>query len=149
SSILLLPATDFVSMNIAIPRLGTYHEETDSASDDNDITSKDNKALKFPNWSRFAGIVVDVALSIPDNGWLVQAQTVSLIEESPLMDGVGIIILVVFFVPGFVYGIMSGKLKNTKDLGKMLTDSMATMGSFIVIVFFASQLLAYLNWSNL
>lgn len=65
------------------------------------------------------------------------------------MDGVGIIILVVFFVPGFVYGIMSGKLKNTKDLGKMLTDSMATMGSFIVIVFFASQLLAYLNWSNL
>ncbi len=149
SSIILLPAIYFVSMKIVIPRLGTYKEETDSSSDDNEITSKENKALKFANWSFFAVIVILLALSIPENGWLRNAKTGSLIEESPLMDGVGIIILVVFFVPGFVYGIMSGKLKNTKDLGKMLTDSMATMGSFIVIVFFASQLLAYLNWSNL
>ena len=38
---------------------------------------------------------------------------------------------------------------STKDLGKMLADSMASMGSFIVIVFFAAQLLAFLEWSNL
>ena len=31
----------------------------------------------------------------------------------------------------------------------MITDSMSSMGSFIVIVFFAAQLLAFLEWSNL
>jgi aminobenzoyl-glutamate transport protein len=31
----------------------------------------------------------------------------------------------------------------------MFTDSMSSMGSFIVIVFFAAQLLAFLEWSNL
>ena len=52
-------------------------------------------------------------------------------------------------MPGLVYGIIMKEFKNSKDLGKMLADSMASMGSFIVIVFFAAQLLAFLEWSNL
>ena len=44
---------------------------------------------------------------------------------------------------------MMKEFKNSKDLGKMLADSMSSMGSFIVIVFFAAQLLAFLEWSNL
>lgn len=35
------------------------------------------------------------------------------------------------------------------DLGKMFGDAVGSMGTFIVIVFFAAQLLAYLKWSNL
>ena len=31
----------------------------------------------------------------------------------------------------------------------MIADSLGSMGSFIVIVFFAAQLLAFLEWSNL
>ena len=31
----------------------------------------------------------------------------------------------------------------------MISDSLATMSSFILIVFFAAQLLAFLKWSNL
>ena len=42
-----------------------------------------------------------------------------------------------------------GEIKNTKDLGSMIAESLGSMGSFIVIVFFASQLLAFLEWSNL
>ncbi|WP_239769733.1 AbgT family transporter [Mammaliicoccus sp. P-M57] len=151
STIVLLPAIYYVSMKIVIPRLGTYHPNDDSNEDEsnNEITTKERKALKFANISFLIVIGVLLALSIPENGWLRNSDTGSLIEKSPLMDGVGIVILVVFFVPGFVYGIVSGKIGNTKDLGKMLSDSMSTMGSFIVIVFFAAQLLAYLEWSNL
>ena len=66
-----------------------------------------------------------------------------------VINGVGLIILVVFLVPGTIYGILSGEIKNTKDLGSMVAESLGSMGSFIVIVFFASQLLAFLEWSNL
>ena len=31
----------------------------------------------------------------------------------------------------------------------MISDSLGSMGSFILIVFFAAQLLAFLQWSNL
>ena len=47
-----------------------------------------------------------------------------------------------------VYGILSKQIKNSKDLGSMISDSLGSMGSFILIVFFA-QLLAFLQWSNL
>lgn len=151
SSFILLPVIYFVSMKIVIPRLGKYEVEGEAAISvqENEISTKENKALKFANISFLVVLAILLALSIPENGWLRNAETGSLIEKSPLMDGVGIVILIVFFVPGFVYGVVSGKIKNTKDLGKMLTESMATMGSFIVIVFFAAQLLAYLEWSNL
>lgn len=151
STIILLPAIYYVSMKVVIPRLGIYKpdEGSEDRSDDNEISAKESKALKFANISFFVVVAILLALAIPENGWLRNPKTGSLIEKAPLMDGVGIIILVIFFVPGFVYGILSGKISNTKDLGKMLSDSMSTMGSFIVIVFFAAQLLAYLEWSNL
>ena len=151
STIILLPAIYYVSMKIVIPRLGEYKPNEDTENDEakNEISAKENKALKFANISFMIVVGVLLALSIPENGWLRNPKTGSLIEKAPLMDGVGIIILIVFFVPGFVYGIVSGRIGNTKDLGKMLSDSMSTMGSFIVIVFFAAQLLAYLEWSNL
>lgn len=149
STIILLPAIYFVSMKIVIPRLGQYKKASEIDESNNQISSKESKALKFANLSFIIVIAILLIMAVPENGWLRNAKTGSLIEESPLMDGVGIIILIIFFVPGFVYGILSGKISNTKDLGKMFTDSMSTMGSFIVIVFFAAQLLAYLNWSNL
>ncbi|MCY1052689.1 AbgT family transporter, partial [Mammaliicoccus sciuri] len=151
STIILLPAIYYVSMKVVIPRLGIYKpdEGSEDQRDDNEISAKESKALKFANISFFVVVALLLALAIPENGWLRNPKTGSLIDKAPLMDGVGIIILVIFFVPGFVYGILSGKISNTKDLGKMLSDSMSTMGSFIVIVFFAAQLLAYLEWSNL
>ncbi|WP_323704158.1 AbgT family transporter [Mammaliicoccus sp. Dog046] len=151
STVVLLPAIYFVSMKIVIPRLGTYQGEhqLNNEQDSEEISSKESRALKYANISIGVVILILLALCIPENGWLRNPKTGSLIENAPLMDGVGMIILVVFFVPGFVYGILSGKIANTKDLGRMLTESMSTMGSFIVIVFFAAQLLAYLEWSNL
>ncbi len=140
STIILLPAIYYVSMKVVIPRLGTYKpdEGSEDQRDDNEISAKESKALKFANISFFIVVALLLALAIPENGWLRNPKTGSLIDKAPLMDGVGIIILVIFFVPGFVYGILSGKISNTKDLGKMLSDSMSTMGSFIVIVFFAA-----------
>ncbi|SUM34841.1 transporter [Staphylococcus gallinarum] len=72
-----------------------------------------------------------------------------MLNDAPIINGVGLLILILFLVPGLVYGVMMKVFNSTKDLGKMLADSMASMGSFIVIVFFAAQLLAFLEWSNL
>ena len=40
-------------------------------------------------------------------------------------------------------------MRSTKKFAEMLGDAMSTMGPFIVIVFFAAQMLAYFKWSNL
>ncbi|ARD75379.1 AbgT family transporter [Staphylococcus xylosus] len=152
SIIVLLPSVYWVTMRFVIPRLGTYDTSNSDIKVDEEnkgLTPEENKAVFWANISFFAMIALLILLAIPQNSFLRNAKTGSLLNDAPIINGVGLIILVLFLVPGLVYGIKMKVFHNSKDLGKMLADSMGSMGSFIVIVFFAAQLLAFLEWSNL
>src|SRR5699024_6879169 len=101
------------------------------------------------NWSLLATIVIVAVLALMPNSFLANAETGSLISGSPFMDGITVLMTIMFFVPGFVYGKMTGRVKDSHDLSRMLSSSMADMGSFIVIIFFSSQMMAYFSWSNM
>ena len=138
-----------VTSKITIPRLGGYtnpefvHEEIE------EITDRQRSALRWANWSAILVVLAIVALSIPANGLMRNGETGSLLADSPLMNGVAILLAVLFFVPGLVYGMRTGKIRSSRDAAAMMTESMAGMGGFVVIVFFASQMLAFFGWSNL
>lgn len=152
SVLVLLPSVYWVTMRFVIPRLGKYDDSNSAiqADDSNSkLTPQENRAVFWANISFFVLIVLLIILAIPQHSFLRNANTGSLLNDAPIINGVVLIILVLFLVPGLVYGIMVKEFKNSKDLGKMLADSMSSMGSFIVIVFFAAQLLAFLEWSNL
>lgn len=148
----LLPAVYWVTMRFVIPRLGSYDDTQSNIKIDDDnhgLTSKESKAVFWANISFITTLILLILMAIPQNSFLRNAKTGSLLNDSPIINGVGLIILLIFLVPGLVYGIIMKEFNSSKDLGKMLADSMASMGSFIVIVFFAAQLLAFLEWSNL
>ncbi|PHK48941.1 AbgT family transporter [Staphylococcus edaphicus] len=152
SVVVLLPSVYWVTMRFVIPRLGSYDDSNSDIHVDDEntgLTREENRAVFWANISFFIMIALVIILAIPQNSFLRNAKTGSLLNDAPIINGVGLIILVLFLVPGLVYGILMKEFKNTKDLGKMLADSMSSMGSFIVIVFFAAQLLAFLEWSNL
>ena len=94
-------------------------------------------------------LLVIAALTIPENGLLRNPKTGSIINDSPLMDGIVPIITILFLVPGLVYGFVAKTMRTSRQFAEMLGEAMSTMGPFIVIVFFASQMLAYFTWSNL
>jgi aminobenzoyl-glutamate transport protein len=48
-----------------------------------------------------------------------------------------------------VYGIVTRHVKSDRDAAKMMSDTMGTMGAYIVMAFFAGQFIAYFSWSNL
>lgn len=149
SVFVLLPIVWLVTTKITIPRLGSYDNPEFVDSDEGEITDRQRSALKWANWSMLAVVVVIAALSIPSNGLMRNAETGSLLNNSPLMNGIALLITILFFVPGLLFGVKSGTIKSSRDMARMMTESMSSMGNFIVIVFFASQMLAYFNWSNL
>lgn len=152
SVLVLLPAVYWVTMRFVIPRLGSYDDSNSDIQVDDEntgLTTEENRAVFWANISFFIMVALLIILAIPQGSFLRNAKTGSLLNDAPIINGVGLIILVLFLVPGLVYGLMMKEFKNSKDLGKMLADSMSSMGSFIVIVFFAAQLLAFLEWSNL
>lgn len=149
SVFVLLPIVWVVTTKVTIPRLGTYDNPDFVVHETSEVTDRQRKALRWANWSMLLVVLAIVALSIPSNGLMRNAETGSLLNNSPLMNGIALLITILFFVPGLIFGIMAGTIKNTRDMGRMMTESMASMGNFIVIVFFASQMLAYFSWSNL
>src|SRR5699024_7672994 len=71
------------------------------------------------------------------------------IIQSPFMSSLVPIIAILFFIPGLVYGIVTKSIKNDKDVAGQMTDTMASMGMFIVLAFAAGQFVAYFTESNL
>jgi aminobenzoyl-glutamate transport protein len=52
-------------------------------------------------------------------------------------------------VAGLAYGIGAKTIKSDNDVVKGMSKSMETLGSYIVLVFFAAQFVAFFNWTNL
>ncbi|MEC9441595.1 MAG: AbgT family transporter [Myxococcota bacterium] len=68
---------------------------------------------------------------------------------APLFDSIEVLITVLFIIPGVVYGILTGKVRNDRDVAKMASAAMAAMGAYIVLAFVAGQFVAYFNHTNL
>ena len=149
STPVLLVVIYWILTRYTLPRMGEYEISEENQLEENEITDKDRKAVKWGNWSFILYLIGLVFLTAPENGILRNQETGSIVNDSPLMNGIGIIMTAAFFIPGLVYAWRAGKIKNSHDFSRILTKSMSTMGGFIVIVFFASQMMAYFNWSNL
>ncbi|RYG73021.1 AbgT family transporter [Lentibacillus lipolyticus] len=146
SAVLLVFIIYFVTKKVTIPRLGTYQG---AGMDNEPLDETKVKALRWANLAALVTAGFFLVLVIPENGLLRNPETNSILNESPFMDSIVFIITILFFVPGLVYGLRAKTIKSSKDFGGMLSDAMGTMGSYIVLVFFAAQMLAYFKWSNL
>ena len=54
-----------------------------------------------------------------------------------------------FAIPGLAYGIAAGSIKSDRDAAKIMGETMAGMGPYIVLAFFAAQFVEYFRYSGL
>jgi len=59
------------------------------------------------------------------------------------------LLFVGFFLPGLAYGVASRSLRSDRDVAKILGDTMASMGPYVVLAFFAAQFIEYFRHSGL
>ncbi|MGL4654960.1 MAG: AbgT family transporter [Sarcina sp.] len=147
STILIAIVGTLVTEKIVEPRLGEYKGKA-KADKNMDITDKEKRGLKFAGVASILVAIVLGIATIPQNAILRNAETGSLVEKAPFMNSIVIIIAIVFLVLGVAYGIGAGSIKNDKDVIKEMSKTMSTMGGYLVLVFFASQFVAYFAQSN-
>ena len=155
STIILAITGVIVNAKIVEPRLGQYRNENVSAANAKDtaadkLTALQEKGLKWAVLAFVLFLAAIAALCIGDNAFMADPKTKSVLAfKSPLMQGIVPIIAGMFLIPGLVYGITTRSIKSDKDVVSMMSQSMNTMGGYIVLAFMASQFLAYFNWSNI
>jgi aminobenzoyl-glutamate transport protein len=59
------------------------------------------------------------------------------------------LIFIGFLVPGLAFGFAAGRLRNDRDVASVLGETMAGMGPYIVLAFFAAQFVAYFSYSGI
>lgn len=150
SCFILTAIGTFVTERYIAPRFdGTPYEDTgyDASAE---VTPAEKKGLKCAGIAVLIYIVIVVALCIGPNAFMKDPETGSLLASAaPLMAGMVPLITLLFFIPGVIYGVVAGKIKNDKDVAALLYESMAGMGSYIVLAFAAGQFLALFNSSNM
>lgn len=145
ASVLILTIVGtIVTEKVIEPRLGKYEGEVEDEVDY--LKPIEKKGL----WAAFISIIITsiflALLAIPNFGPLGGEGK---FVDSPFLKTLVPVLLIFFFVPGLVYGIVTKEIKNDKDVANKLGDTMATMGMYIVLAFAAGQFVAYFNHTNL
>lgn len=147
SGFLVVVVGTWVTEKIVEPRLGKYDGNAERLPIEQ-LTKTEKKGLRGAGIALLLTLIALAFTIIPENGIFRDPQTGSVLH-SPFFKGIIIAILIMFFIPGLVYGIIVGTIKGDKDVAKFLGQSMSGMGGYIVLVFFAAQFVYFFNYSNL
>jgi len=147
STFFLAGVGTWITEKLVVPRLGKY-EGSEKVEELKLLTSNEKRGLKFALVASliFTGIIL--LGTIPVDGFLRNPETGELLR-SPFMSGIVAFIFLGGAFTGIAYGIGAGTFKSDKDAVKGMAKSMETLGTYIVLVFFAAQFVAFFNWTNL
>ena len=144
-----------VTKYVVEPMLGTW-DPADSDMEElpkqDAPTAEEKRAFGISIAVMTAVASVIAAMTLVPGGPLmvdVPAGTPAVSGLAPLFDSIEVLITVLFIIPGVVYGVLTGKVKNDRDVAKMASAAMAAMGAYIVLAFVAGQFVAYFNHTNL
>ena len=147
SAVMITFVGGWVTEKVVEPRLGKYNGNAEALRVEG-ISDLERKGLKWAGIATLLFIVVMAMTIIPENGLLRDPQTGGILR-SPFFSGIVVGLMLLFFIPGLVYGIIVGTIKSDKDVIKHMTASMKGLASYIVLVFFAAQFIYWFNYSNL
>jgi aminobenzoyl-glutamate transport protein len=147
STFFVAAAGTWVTEKIVIPRLGKFSGQEEEVTLER-LTADEKRGLVY---AAVASLVFTVFLllgTVPAEGFLRDPETGGLLR-SPFMSGIVALLFLGAAFVGIAYGWGARTIRSDSDVVDGMQKSMQTLGLYIVIVFFASQFVAYFKWSNL
>lgn len=148
SAIIVAFVSTVVTVKVVEPRLGKFEGRREETVSHTELTETEKKATKKAGISVCIYLAVIVILCIPSNSFL-RGEGGSLIEGAPLMDSLVFFLILLFFIPGIVYGRATGKIKKAGDAAGFLYDGVKPFAPFIVNAMIIAQFLTMFDKSNI
>jgi aminobenzoyl-glutamate transport protein len=154
STFMIAALVTIVTVKWVEPRLGPYTGDL-PREEMAQPTPLERKGLKRAGYVCLAWIALILAGLLPENG-ILRGTTVlydGTIEYSllatPILRGFITVLFLIGISAGVVYGFTVGTYKQAKDVVGGMNDSIKTLASYLVLVFFCAQFVAWFDWSNL
>lgn len=149
STILLTIVGTLISQRVVEPRLGAWKGDGVVVDDASELVVSDieRKGMRWAGVSLLVTIAAMLLLIVPASSPLRGED--GAIVQSPFMSSLVVVIIIAFFVPGLVYGIVTGVVRNDTDAINLIAKTMATMAMFLILAFTAGQFIAYFSETNI
>lgn len=151
SSLLIIGLGWYITEKIVEPRLKStaLDGQLDDLPTMKPLEPQERRGLRAAGIVFALGIMVMIATAWPDDSpW--RDETGDLTSgAAPLMRAIVALIFLMFFIPGYVYGVAAGTVKSAKDLIDGMTRAMHQMAYYLVIMFFIAQFVYAFGQSNL
>src|SRR5262245_9593250 len=143
----------FITERMIEPRLGKYQKEQSAAvqpeEQGGELSADESRGLRYAGLGLLGVLVVFALLTLPPGAPLRNPDTGDLIGNSPFMNGLIGLIMVVFLVTGAAYGFGAKTMKSLTDIIKAMEKALAGLGSLILLFLVLSQFVAYFNYTNM
>ena len=151
-SVILAFVAAMVTDRLVEPRLGTW-DPSEGSTGHSEVVELSPEAEK--RGSRFAligfGVVllIVVAVTAPPGAPLRDPETGAVIGNTPFMDSLLFIIMLMFLVSGACFGVGAGTMKSSHDVLGAITRTFSGLGGMVLMLLMIAQFIAFFNWSNL
>lgn len=147
----------YVTDKIVEPRLGSVKVDGDESElpQMETVSPKESRAFWIATSAMILGLIGLILWAIPESSALrgpdsVDPDRMSLVSFSaPLMQSIVPLIFLFFWLPGAVYGFLSGNFASSKDMIASMSKAMESMAYYIVMAFFCALFIDAFSSSNI
>jgi len=123
------------------------HGEEEQLGELSDI---ERSAMKLAGLAMLFFVLLVAIACIPKNSFFRNENgTILGRPTSPFLNGIVVLITLLFFIPAVVYGKKSKVFKTHRDICDAMAKSMASMGSFLALAFVSAQFINYFNYTQI
>ncbi|WP_419907023.1 AbgT family transporter [Hoeflea sp.] len=147
-----LPVIWYVTDRHVEPRLGKWTGGTVADTDEpisGPLTDDEKRGLKWGALTILGVIALWVVLTIGPGTPLMDQDARPEARLTPFYQSLVAGFFLLFLLSGWVYGHVTGVIKNHRDLVKLMSASMSEMGYYLVLAFAAAHFVIMFVWSNL
>ncbi len=151
SSLLIVGLGWLLTDKIIEPRLSKtpVDKNTEAPPQMDSLTKKERKSFLAATGVAILGLLVLALILIPETSPLRGPNGELSSFSAPIMRSIVPLIFLLFWIPGMVYGFMSGSFTTSKDLIDTMTKAMEGMAYYIVMAFFCALFIDAFGRSNI
>lgn len=132
---------------VTIPRLHSASISGTADTSSGQLKPRDKLALRWVAAASALFLALLLLALLPEGGWLRDSQ--GGILKGPFINGIVTIIAAYFALVGSVFGLVSGRFSNSRDIIESMESAMRMMAGYLVLMFFAAQFVNYFAWTKL
>ena len=111
------------------------------------LSERERSALRVASIALLLMIVAIAAVVIP-SGSPLRGEGGDL-AESPFLEGIAMVVAVLFGITGTIYGARTGSIESPGDVPRLMGEGIRQMAPVLVLFFAIAQFLAYFDWTRI